>query len=453
MGSRDARRKDASAHDARTGPMRDTSVMSNFAPVDSRIWWLNPLAFVSVFALVPFLLVFLAMATGASDNFTIRSHVFLDLSSFLIGLAFFGAFMLGAAYLMPSRAYPWQFDPETAAGGIRDGFLDFLALTTIFAYLIWFRTPFSDPMGVLQTLLHGRDVAEVRAASPTIAGLTTMTQFGDAYAILLIGSLALGARYPRRFKIYFVLIALLTVFRVFYWSERLALIEIVFPCAIMATRFPAVRLNPRVRRLIGMAPVVGLIALPTYFAATEYFRSWANFYAARDSDFLSFALGRLGSYYVTSLNNGAGQMQVLPWPSYSFTAVLFAFKHFPLGIGDYLTNLLPADTQDEYLMKYADPEFNTFSPVYEIFYEAGLPLGLLLVALWGACSGAAYRGFERLRGVGYYVFPLMLIAMAEMLRQMFITFTRVQPTLIAIIIGALWFSRAPATAAISRHVE
>jgi hypothetical protein len=437
--SRDGLHKAAPPQGGRRSPNNDKGVMSNDSAADSHIWWLNPRAFVTAFCVVPFLLVFVGMAQDSDELFTIRSHLYLDSSSLMLGLAFFAAFMLGAAYFAPSRDYLPQYDGNSGTGGIRDGFLDFLALTTIGAYLIWFHAPFADPMGVLQSLIHGRVVSEVRAGSPTIAGITTMTQFGDAYAILLIGSLALGATYPKRFKIYFVAIGLLTVFRVFYWSERLALLEIALPCAIMATRLPAVRDNPRVRRLLGIAPIIGILALPVYFGATEYFRSWSGFYAARNSNFFGFALGRLGTYYATSLNNGFGQMQVMPWPSYSFTDLLFALKHFPLGVGDYLMNLLPPETQDDFLVKFADPEFNTFAPVFEIFFEVGVPLGLLLVALWGACCGAAYRGFELARGVGYYVFPLMFISMAEMLRQTYITFSRVQPTLIAIVIGALWF--------------
>jgi hypothetical protein len=439
--SRDGLRKAAPPQGARPST-NDNGIMSNDAAADSRIWWLNPLAFVAAFCVVPFLLVFVASAQGSGEIFTVRSHVYLDFSSLLLGLAFFAAFMLGAAYFVPSHAYPPRFDSNSGTAAIREGFLDFLAVATIAAYLIWFRSLFADPMGVLQALTGGREISEVRAASPTIAGITTMTQFGDAYAILLIGSVALGARYPRRFKIYFAAIALLTVFRVFYWSERLALIEIALPCAIMATRLPAVRENPSVRRLIGIAPIAGILALPVYFGATEYFRSWSSFYAARNSDFLSFAFGRLGSYYITSLNNSAGELQMMAWPSYSFSDVLFGLKHFPLGVGDYLMKLLPPETQADFLVKFADPEFNTFSPVFEIFFEAGLPLGLLLVALWGACSGAAYRGFEHARGAGYYLFPLMCISMGEMLRQQFITGARVQPTLLALVLGALWFRRA-----------
>jgi hypothetical protein len=439
--SRDSLRMAAPPQGGPPSAINDKSIMSNDAAADTRIWWLNPLAFVAAFCVVPFLLVFVGMARGSDELFTLKSHVYLDYSSLLLGLAFFAAFMLGAAYFVPSYAYPPEFDRHRATGGIRDGFLDFLALTTIAAYLIWFRSLLTDPMAVLQALTGGRDASEVRAASPTIAGITTMTQFGGAYAILLIGSLALGAKYPKRFKVYFVVIALLTVFRVFYWSERLALIEIVLPCAIMATRLPAVRENPTARRLIGIAPVAGILALPVYFGATEYFRSWSSFYAARNSDFLSFALGRLGTYYITAMNNAAGQMQMMPWPSYSFSDVLNGLKHFPLGVGEYLMNLLPPETQADFLVKFADPEFNSFSPVFEIFFEAGLPLGLLLVALWGACSGATYRGFEHGRGAGYYLFPLMFISMAEMLREMFITFTRVQPTLLALVVGALWFRR------------
>jgi amino acid permease len=120
------------------------------AAADRGIWWLNPLAFVAAFCLVPFLLVFVDIAQSSGDSFTMRSHLYLDQSSLLLGLPFFAAFMLGAAYFIPSQAHPPRIDPTGVTWGIRDGFLDFLALSTLAAYLIWFRPLVTDPMRVPQ---------------------------------------------------------------------------------------------------------------------------------------------------------------------------------------------------------------------------------------------------------------------------------------------------------------
>src|SRR5690606_8050678 len=112
--------------------------------------------------------------------------------------------------------------------------------------------------------------------------------------------------------------------------ERLALIELIAPAAVLAVRLYVLGkpLPPRAHRAAAALPLLGVVGLVVLFGAAESLRSWPH-YKDRFDSLPEFTLWRLGGYYTTAHNNGALALenrQVLPVPFYA----LESFWRFPL---------------------------------------------------------------------------------------------------------------------------
>jgi hypothetical protein len=137
----------------------------------------------------------------------------------------------------------------------------------------------------------------------TIEGVTTLTQ------LLPVGLTTLYAinkaeKFSKKDRYLFSSGLILILLRVFLNSERLALIEIVFPICLVYLSFKKFGRKNRLRELFYFYSLL-IFSAVAYFAFFEYFRSWQIRKYSWSGNYLSYASERLASYYSTSLNNGA----------------------------------------------------------------------------------------------------------------------------------------------------
>jgi hypothetical protein len=209
------------------------------------------------------------------------------------------------------------------------------------------------------------------------------------------------------------------VFRVYVWSERLALIELGVSVAIPV--FCVLYNDGRRRRLrafINMMPLIAVPLLLGYFGFAEYFRSWQSDFYQGKRPFWEFVAGRLASYYYTSLNNGAGMMETQNWPTYKFEySLAFALKA-PAMLGPLFKYYVGggASSVTKFLMLYGDEEFNNPSGIYSIFMDVGVPGALIYFATFGFLCGVLYRALIAGHARGVVLYPLFFIALLEMYR-------------------------------------
>ena len=402
------------------------------------VWWLHP-AKLGLFFLIPlYTVIFLTPHIAGPGAVNIKFVVYFTWNYYWLGLAFLLVLTNGA--LIGSLDFRVRKPVPSLPPIFSRYYLDAIGLLVIFAYLVWYRNAFVHPSDILVGF-------KGRPGYTQIVGITTLTQLGVAYVILYLNQVW-GARVPfesRRYLLYFCVIIAFTVLRVYAWAERLALIELMVPIALMYVVYKVPQ--ARSTRIVAAAlPLIGLGALFLFFGVTEYLRSWLAYYQYQGMPFWEFVERRLISYYYTALNNGAGMLTVYNWdsPSWKFNNVLSWLYRFPLlgRIVSYLMDLQPGRS---FMERYADPEYNNVSGIFLVFLDMGLAGGLLVAALMGLGAGYFWRCFVQGRGPGVF-YPIVFLALIEILRLFYIGMGRAFPALLALVLANVLFRRRPVVA-------
>jgi hypothetical protein len=298
-----------------------------------------------------------------------------------------------------------------------------LALATIVAYAIAFRGFLVNPVSVI-AVFSGAGYSG-HSVAPKIAGVTTLTQLGCVFVtVVLVWSWVHRAVLPMRFWLYFWLIIALTAFRTFAWTERLALIEVLAPLLVVGFAYRWRPSNGFQRVLVLALPILALGGAALVFGLTEYFRSWTDYERASGQSLVEFTLRRLLGYYYTALNNGAGLLLLSDWPNWSFSATGHWLRQFPFGIGAVFSYFVGEPTYSGFLTRYADPEFTNPSGVFSAFSDLGIAGAAWYAAIWGAALGYWHADFERGRGLGLLMYPVVFISLPESLRFLYLSNSR-----------------------------
>ena len=209
--------------------------------------------------------------------------------------------------------------------------------------------------------------------------------------------------------------------------------------------------NGPLKLVLRLLPLLGLPLLIGYFAAAEYFRSWQSLtYQSSNLGFWEFALGRLATYYYTSLNNGAGMLATHAWPTYEFENVLlFAYKA-PLLVGPIFSYYMDGRLIDFhlFLQRYADPEFNNPSGIYAIMYDLGIAGGALYMAFLGFMAGVLCRALWKGQLRGVILYPSFMVMLLEIYRYPYLGHPRAFTAMLGVLLVLLlvWTSKGRATA-------
>ena len=403
------------------------------------VWWINPWQVFLLFIIPVYTLVFLTPTLFGDEAVVLRFRIFFTGEYYFLGLVFLLLFAIWAGLIAKlDVGYP-PSGPRTFH--VRPVYLDILAILTITAYCILFYPLALNPTvlldlfkGTAGAVFSARDIAQVDP------GVTSFTQFGVAYVTFYFHERWVNRQaLPPRYAIYCLAILALSLFRSVFWAERLALIEVSLPIAVIFVTFqlrPASRL---IRLLISLAPLVGVVGLVVFFGATEFLRSWGTHYQYKSLGFVEFVVTRITTYYFTALNNGAGLLAMLDWPTGKFEHLLVWFHKFPFGVGLIFRQFLDYRYQEPFLSRYADPEFTNPSGIFPVFFDLGLPGGLVYAAAWGALMGYTYRGFILKRGFGSVFFPAAFISMLEIMRILYLPNSRAFTVILGLVVGYLCF--------------
>lgn len=394
-------------------------------------WWITPHGLTLGFLLPVLILV----ASAGRLNFpglTVRGHVFL--SDAYVLMAVLILVCIAVAGWVGTKLTPGLHAPDKS-DYLRAGFV--VGLIGLLAYLYWFKSFFLNPVLLFQTLVgvYKPDRNEIGSTTGITSLVNVTPVFFSIYAFCWV-----HAEKPiaRKYHALAAVLIAMTLFRVYAWSERLALIEAAIPFAV-AGGFKLTKGPPsagkRLAVLVGPFALVPLVIL--YFGASEYFRSWQSDTYAGKTSFWEFAVGRFASYYYTSLNNGAGVLATFEWPSMRFENTLLWMHKFPLGVGEAFGVLVGQPRTEfnhfsQFLARYVDQEFNNPSGVFSVVYDLGLPFGIVYFCAIAGVAGYAMNLYRQAHPAGALVYPLLYLSFLEIFRYPYLGASRAFTWLIGI---------------------
>jgi oligosaccharide repeat unit polymerase len=362
-----------------------------------------------------------------------QPHVFLVSDRFWLGLAGLVAFAIGSLCVESGlQSNPKRLEVE---GHDLRVVLGWLYAVTLAAYAIFLFPVLLKPQLVVELYDGSLDAAyTLRSTLERIPGVTTLSTLQSLCVVLhllyrrMTGSTLAG--------IYNILLAALVVaclLRSWLWSERLALIELAVPAALVVVGLSAKRRS----LLLAAGPLLGLLVVFALFCAGEYFRSWQFYRATWGDSFLSFAGVRFVGYYATALNNGALLYSVSEQGYYPLhTAVWFYKLPFWEALGVGLPP--PDDISKRVLTAYGNPEFNNTSGIFQPFLDFGPAGGAFCWAGLGVASGLLLRSFAGSHLLGLILYPVWYVGILEILRIFYWGESRFFPVLAVACLAAAY---------------
>jgi hypothetical protein len=416
-----------------------TGVDEAQATLAQTVWWINPSQLFLVFIIPLYTLVFLMPTLVGEGAVVLRFRLFFTGEYYFLGLAFLLLATIWAGLIAKLNVgYP-RSAPHTFR--VTRVYLDILAILTVTAYCILFYPLALNPT-VLLNVLTGVPgaVSHAKWIASGNPGVTSLIQLGVAYVILYLHERWVNRRpLPPRYTLYCLAILALALFRAVVRAERLALIEVLLPMVVMFVTFRLGGASKLIRLVTSLAPFVGVVGLVIFFGATEFLRSWGAYYQYHSRGFVEFVVTRITTYYFTALNNGAGLLAMLDWPTWQFEYLLLWLHRFPFGVGSVSRAFVDYRGSPLFLERYADPEFNNTSGIFPVFFDLGLPGGLVYAAVWGALMGYTYRGFILKRGFGSLFFPAAFVSMLEVMRILYLADPRMLPVMLGLTVGYVFF--------------
>ena len=400
----------------------------------TELWWLNPLVCAAILLAVYSTFMrfdFLRVVPIANIP---RQH-------YAWGAALLLTMAIGMVLVMAARE-PDRSGAGVVAFDVPSWAMAGLMIGTLFAYGIWFAPLATDPRIVLDILNGER--SNVRGVVTTTPGVTTMTQFGMAYAIAFAAMRSSRVRPLEGWEhAGLVLVFVLAVIRSVVWSERLAVIELVVVYIVARLAFTRVTTQRR-WRIATVVPVVAPLLLYVGFTATEYLRSW-DYYRNEYDSVWAFSFERLLTYYATASNNGIGLLvENQDWPLFSGRFVAEWLYLMP-GLGDWMRDSLgdPMTYYTTFLDRFARPEFNSATGLFEVVFDLGYAGSMLYFLTVGALIGRLWDGWRRQSVLGVLFYPVAMMFLVELLRFNYFAATRFAPLALALFVLWLAARRVP----------
>jgi len=318
---------------------------------------------------------------------------------------------------------------------------------TLFGYIVYGLVGVARgarPAMLLNALVSQSTVdGELKELFAPVSGVTTLTQVGIAYVVIAVVVL-LHRKEPGLGK-GIALMVFLGLFRAFFLSERLALLELIVPVvALLVVAFGG---HPRfgIRAGLRLMPVVLMPLAIVMFAMFEYSRSWQVYQRTIGGSFADFAISRFSGYYVTAYNNGQIAFNWEEFPGRLPLRTLEWFWTAPvvnqIDLYDRLSG--GSDLYQTLLVQWGNKEFNNPGGVFDPFVDYGAVGGVVWFALAGLFLGIAYRGFTNGNLWAVLVFPPLFTGLLELPRYIYWTQGRWLPALAALLFVAWYAQRSP----------
>ncbi|HET7525723.1 MAG TPA: hypothetical protein VFK10_07255, partial [Burkholderiaceae bacterium] len=396
------------------------------------LWWLHPVACALILLAV--------YATYMWFDFKrVVPTAYLPGWYYAWGAGLLVAMAIGMVTMTAGRALP----PPVAVDAIDvpAWAMGVLLIGALFAYSVWFAPLVSDPR-LLVDILQG-ERSSVRGVITTTPGVTTMTQFGLAYAIAYAAMRASGARPLEGWEtVGLWVVFALAVVRSIVWSERLAVIELVVTYAVARLTYTRIT-TERWWRIAGIAALAAPPLVYVAFTGTEFIRSW-DYYRNEYDSVWQFSFERLIAYYATAANNGIGLLtENGNWPLWSGRFVAEWLYLMP-EVGDWLRESLgdPMTYYTAFLDRFARPEFNSATGLFPVVFDLGYTGSMLYFVAVGALIGQLWDSWRRQSAAGVLFYPLAVMFLVELLRFNYFASTRCFPVVIALLF--LWAVSRPA---------
>jgi len=397
---------------------------------DRELWWLNPAWVSAVMGVIVALGAFLIPDSMYRTYW--YTPKFFNAHELWITLACIGMFSLGSWASSSRRLHPASHTDHDWMRNVPWRFVEraFNACfyCSLLAYVIWAAAAISRGanLQLAMGVLHGDKGASYvmkEVYMGTVSGVTTLTQL--AMAAMVLGVM-LGVTHGwQRVWLKFAMLFLVTLVRALMNSERLALMELFVPAVVLFVRLgvmESARIRERFWPVLRMIPVLGYSCLLVMFGASEYFRSWINYYAGGDRSFWEFVSLRLLGYYVTALNNGALLIQRIEPTGAPFFTLHFLWR-FPF-LNSLMETLYPnfalASVENDPYMAYlkveANAEFNNGGGLLEPIMDFGFVGCLVYWLLAGLLAGLIYRWFQQKKMAGLLLYPATFVGVIELSR-------------------------------------
>lgn len=410
------------------------------------LWWISP-AGAMVFVVIPTIL----LAANISDKAYLGSwetHKYFTWASALLLLQGVGLFMAMSAVPLLGRGRRRESAPWP---GLSTYVLDRLVRAanvlfwiTIVGYAVYGLVGVARgarPAMLLDALVTQDTLGgELKEMFAPVSGVTTLTQVGIAYIVIAV-VVMLHRREPGlRGRV--ALLAFLALFRAFFLSERLAIIELAVPvvalvvCALAGSRRSPVRVAVRLLPVV-LAPLAIVV-----FGLFEYSRSWQFYQSKTGGSFADFAIDRFAGYYVTAYNNGQIAMSYEQFPGRLPLRTLEGVWTAPVIQQVNLYERLSPGGEDLFqtLLKLrGNPEFNNPCGVCDPFVDYGHAGALIWFAVAGLLLGWLYRSFCNGSVWALLIYPPMVTGLFEMPRYLYWTQGRWVPALVALLAVA-WYA-------------
>lgn len=317
-----------------------------------------------------------------------------------------------------------------------------LFFLTICGYVLWVGAAVTQGVGFGDlTAVLAREagaISDVKSNSRPIGGLTTLTQFGPLAVALgvLLQKLGQGNRA-------YLWILALSLLRVFFYAERLALIELLVPYLLMSVLL--VQQGKRTRRIISFAPVLVVPLVWAVFAISEYTRSWVYYQEIVDMSFMKWVTLRLLGYYTTSFNHSALFAEVYGTsdapPYFSVQAlwdapVIGSIVHHPGINGIDVTEWWAYA-----LYLNSNPEFNNPGSFLVTYAEFGWIVSALIWLGVGVFIGIVFSRMSKGSIPALLAYPCLFIGILELPRFIYWSQGRATPALLALLVIALTYPR------------
>jgi len=422
-----------------TDAAQEAPTKSEFVPRKWGLWWLSPTGSVTI--IIPATLYLAWHFNNQTYVDQWRTPKVLTTATVLTSLTAIAVFMLAA--LLPQFAkwktlnQPWpafsqaRYESLAVCG-------KWVFRATMFGYIAMFGAAIARgarPTMFIDAFTGSGTNDSFKAYFAPITGVTTFTQVGIAYVVI---ATLLVIRHPVpyiRTKLAFVIA--FGLFRAFFVSERLAIIELVFPIVAILAMVGAGSPRSRTRIFSKLAPVLLVPAAMGMFAFFEYFRSWTVYYAAQPNNgFVNFALERFAGYYVTAYNNGQLALDYQPPDAVPYNSIAFLWQApgiSQLGLYERLNNGPPVDWFG-ILVAHGNEELNNVGGIQEPFVDFGPVGGYIFFISAGLILGWLYWAFKNGSPIAVLVYPPLVTGLFEMPRYLYWTQGRFTPGLVALII-------------------
>jgi oligosaccharide repeat unit polymerase len=314
-------------------------------------------------------------------------------------------------------------------------------LLTVFGYVMWLSVGVKNGFSFalfreLVTTDDPRFSEELHLnVFNTIQGVTTCTQFGVAAVPMGVWLFFRGYR-----KAMWALggILCLAVVRTIIFSERLAVIELVVPGAVVALRmgFLGKRCSNGRQWLFQLAPVLGVASILLFFGTFEYFRSW-RYYRYEFDSYSQFIMWRFAGYYTTANNNSAMALETRDMYPLPFTTVQSLWMLAGLFSKSLrfsaVTGIDPETVHLAMLDQYGTAELNNEGGLFQPALDFGLAGMVVFWCVCGFLAGRAYRAYLAGNLAGMLCYPLIFLAILETPRFLYLTYTRSLPPMVMLI--------------------